>query len=217
MKYLIVFLFATSCFSQQHKTITNNNNGEFVFTTKDWKTLVLNELEKRLDSGNNSKREQLKITEDIAFIKSKDNNFLERQFLILGFDNKRINDKNNFYLINSFNKKEDHDEYTYILQNSNTCQSYLYKDDGLGHFIIKTKKKLRKRKKCEQKVNAINDLKIYSSRDQLFRRDALLILWNFVNGKSEIRVIPYITSSQDDLIENIFYNAHYPMPKYIDN
>lgn len=216
MKYLIVFLLTMSCFSQQHKTIPNNN-GEFVFITKDWKKLVLNEFEHRLDSGNNSKREQLKISEDIAFINSKDNYFLERQFLILGFKNRRLNTKGDFYFINIFSNREDHDEYSYILENSSTCHSYLYRNDGFGHLTIKTNKNSKKGKKCEQKINAVNDLKKYSRQDQFFRRDALLILWSFVNGKREISVIPYITSSQDDLIENIFYDAHYPIQNYMNN
>jgi hypothetical protein len=204
MKYLLIFLFTISCSSQQKRI----NNEEPIFTTNDWKRLVVNELEQSLKLNTNSKREQSKILEDITFIKSKKSDFLEKQFLGLGFENKKFNNEDSFYLINNFSRREDHDEYTYILENKNKCHSYFYGEDGFGHNTILKKRISKKRKKCEQKINTINYLENNSSK--VFQRDALLILWIFSNGEKKISVIRNVTSSQDDLMENIFYDTHYP-------
>lgn len=203
MKYLILFLLTISCSSQRNRTIRNNNR-ELIFTTNNWKKLVINELEQNL--SNNSKREQSKILVDINFIKSKDDHFLEKQFSILGFENKKDNNEESFYLINNFSRREEHDEYIYILESKNKCHSYLYRDDGFGKNKIIKKRISKTRKKCEKKIEMINYFENTSSK--VYQREALLILWSFNNGEKKIRVIRNLTSSQDDLIDNIFYNSH---------
>lgn len=205
MKYLVIFLFAiTSCSLQQKKNI-GEDYGEQIFTTREWKKIVVNELEKRLMLTTNSKRDESKIMENISLIKSKDNDYLEKRFSILGFTNKRTNIEDNFYLISTFTTRENHDESTYILANKSRCYSYLYEEDGFNHNKILKKLISKKRNKCFKKIEDINSLEMNSKSDEFFHTGELIIVLSCINGKLQLQLYHEITSSQDDIIEQIFY------------
>jgi hypothetical protein len=94
MKYLIIFLFATSCLSSQQSKNVFENHNDSVFTTSDWKKLIIQELEEQQRSGN---EKQPDLVEDIKVINSKDSVFLEKKFLYSKFKNKKLNNENSFF------------------------------------------------------------------------------------------------------------------------
>ncbi|SHF46129.1 hypothetical protein [Chryseobacterium takakiae] len=192
IRYLIIFLLAISCSSQQSTNVVENYN-EPIFTTSKWKKIVIEEL-KQQQLGE----EKAELLEDIEFINSKDNSFLEKKFLYSGFKNSKQKDKDSFFLVNYFYKGDGHYEYTYILQKTNKCNSYLITNDGIDQ------KRDVRRVNCDQKLDKFNTL-MNSQNDKFTPVKGILILWSCVEGKNQIRIFNNLTIYQDDLIESIFY------------
>lgn len=194
IKYLIIFLLVISCSSQQSRNVIESCN-EPVFTTSKWKTLVIEELKKNQQFGE----KQAELLENIELINSKDNSFLEKKFLYSGFKNLKRKDNDNFFLINYFYNGDGHYEYTYVLQKTNNCNSYLITNDG-----FEQKRDVR-RVNCDQMLDKFNFLMNYSQNDKFTPVKGMLILWSCVKGKNQVRVLNNLTISQEDLIESIFY------------
>jgi hypothetical protein len=107
------------------------------------------------------------------------------------------------FLINYFSGGEGHYEYTYILQKVNKCHFYLISDDGFDQ-----KYTMKRISNCTQKLDKINSLMNYSQHDKFTPVKGLLILWSVVEGKNKVRIFHNLTSSKDDLVENIFYESN---------
>ncbi|AZA56573.1 hypothetical protein [Chryseobacterium shandongense] len=192
IRYLIIFLLAISCSSQQSTNVVENYN-EPIFTTSKWKKLFIEEL-KQQQLGE----EKAELLEDIEFINSKDNSFLERIFLYSGFKNSKQKGKDSFFLVNYFYKGDGHYEYTYILQKTNKCNSYLITNNGIDQ-----KRDLR-RVNCDEKLDKFNSL-MNSQNDKFTPVKGILILWSCVEGNNQIRIFNNLTIYRDNLIESIFY------------
>lgn len=195
MKYLIFFVLILSCKSQQNKNIYES---EFIpiFTTSEWKRLVVGELEKQLEVNQNQKD---RILEHINFIKSKDDSFLEKKFADLQIDNKSFNSQNDFSLIINFSNTEGSYEYLYLL-NEKECRSY---------FLVYGRKKHSKREKnCEPILNRIKSLENSVTGEGLAFNQDLITIWRVNNGKYELKVFHKVTVEQLDLMESIFYDSN---------
>lgn len=193
IKYLVIFILLVSCSAQKSKNRTESNS-DYVFTTFKWKKLVIEELKK--NPQFNAK--QNKLSENIEFINSIDNSYLEKKFLYSGFKNLKLKDRNNFFLINYFYQGDGHYEYTYVFQKTNRCRSYLITNDGFDQKLNVN------RVNCDQKLNSFNFL-MNSQNNRFTPVKGLLILWSCVDGKNQVKVFSDLTIDQEDLVENIFY------------